>query len=115
MKITNCPSTLASGYETYSPIAIKHLFDGKKVSPFLPYASEGSKMEIIESVGRISLSGVQAKFSMNIGDDLKLHYTKKDESGKIYSQARSNVTSFVRQRILSRERKSYHANRFSSF
>jgi len=98
MKITNCPSTLSSGYETHSPIAIKHLFDGKKVSPFLPYASDGSKMEIIESVGRISLSGVQAKFSMNIGDDLKLHYTKKDESGKyILKPAPTSLHLFDRE------------------
>lgn len=32
--ITICPSTLAEGYDSYSPIAIKHLFDGRQVSPF---------------------------------------------------------------------------------
>ena len=29
-----CPSTLAEGYDTYSPIAIKRLFDGHRVSPY---------------------------------------------------------------------------------
>ena len=30
-----CPSTLADGFDTYSPAAQKALFDGKAVSPFL--------------------------------------------------------------------------------
>ena len=37
MKLTYCPSTLAEGYETYSPVALKNLFAGKKVSHILPY------------------------------------------------------------------------------
>ena len=39
MKLTYCPSTLAEGYETYSPVALKNLFAGKKVSHILPYDS----------------------------------------------------------------------------
>ena len=35
--IKYCPSTLAEGYNTYSPQAVKRLFDGKKVSPFLDF------------------------------------------------------------------------------
>ena len=33
VEIKYCPSTLAEGYNTYSPQAVKRLFDGKKVSP----------------------------------------------------------------------------------
>lgn len=29
-----CPSTLALGYKTYSPVALKRLFGGKKSSTF---------------------------------------------------------------------------------
>ena len=39
-EITKCPSTLALGYSAYSPIAIKRLFDGKKVSPYLGFEIE---------------------------------------------------------------------------
>ena len=37
VEIKFCPSTLAEGYNTYSPQAVKHLFDGKRVSPFLDF------------------------------------------------------------------------------
>lgn len=39
MKLTHCPSTLVEGYETYSPVALRNLFAGKKVSHILPYDS----------------------------------------------------------------------------
>ena len=34
--INVCPSTLAEGFDTYSPAARKLLFDGKDVSHILP-------------------------------------------------------------------------------
>ena len=37
IEIKNCPSTLAEGYDTYSPQAVKRLFAGKRVSPFLDF------------------------------------------------------------------------------
>jgi hypothetical protein len=37
VEIKCCPSTLAEGYDTYSPQAVKRLFDGKRVSPFLDF------------------------------------------------------------------------------
>ena len=37
IEIKYCPSTLAEGYDTYSPQAVKRLFDGKRVSPFLDF------------------------------------------------------------------------------
>ena len=36
--ITICPSTLSEGYDTYSPVASRRLFDGRTVSPYLDYA-----------------------------------------------------------------------------
>ena len=65
MKLTHCPSTLAEGYETYSPVALKNLFAGKKVSHILPYDSpeknEKDNEKFIENIEHISISGVQDK------------------------------------------------------
>ena len=65
MKLTYCPSTLAEGYETYSPVALKNLFAGKKVSHILPYDSPEKNDEdnekFIENIEHISISGVQDK------------------------------------------------------
>ena len=32
-KLNICPSTLEEGYDTYSPSAIRSLFDGRKILP----------------------------------------------------------------------------------
>lgn len=32
VEIKYCPSTLAEGYDSYSPQAVKRLFDGRKVT-----------------------------------------------------------------------------------
>ena len=65
-----CPSTLAEGFETYSPIARKALFDGQEVSHILPFDSPNNEDADMEDyarhVGRISLSGVQPKASLVI-------------------------------------------------
>lgn len=65
MKLTYCPSILAEGYETYSPVALKNLFAGKKVSHILPYDSpeknEEDNEKFIENIEHISISGVQDK------------------------------------------------------
>lgn len=65
MKLTHCPSTLAEGYETYSPVALRNLFAGKKVSHILPYDSpeknEEDNEKFIKNMEHISISGVQDK------------------------------------------------------
>ena len=65
VEIKFCPSTLAEGYNTYSPQAVKRLFDGKKVSPFLDFNINELKQSnvIAQAMQRISVSGVQEKFS----------------------------------------------------
>ena len=62
--IHNCPSCLDEGFTTYSPKAVKRLFDGKKVSHILDFDIDmvRSKTLIIEAMHRISVSGVQEKF-----------------------------------------------------
>ena len=64
VEIKFCPSTLAEGYNTYSPQAVKRLFDGKKVSPFLDFNINELKQSdvIVRAMQRISVSGVQEKF-----------------------------------------------------
>ncbi|GAB6012510.1 type II toxin-antitoxin system HipA family toxin [Viscerimonas tarda] len=64
MKIQNCPGTLAAGYETYSPAALKNMFNNRKVSHLLDFSNEeGRQKAISENIGKISISGVQEKLS----------------------------------------------------
>ncbi len=64
MNIHNCPSSLAEGYETYSPKSIKTLFGGLKVSHILDFnIDEFRNMgDVAAAMRRISVSGVQEKF-----------------------------------------------------
>jgi len=83
-EITNCPSTLARGYDTYSPAALKNLFDNRKISHILPYEpieknEEDAKL-FMDNKKRISISGVQSKYSM-IVEDGKLKLTPEGEQG----------------------------------
>ena len=84
-EIVNCPSTLASGYNTYCMSALKRLFDKQKVSHLLPYESieqnDGDAKLFMENKKRISISGVQSKYSMIIkGEELNL--TSGGEQGR---------------------------------
>ena len=64
LDIKNCPGTLAPGYRTYSPTALRRMFGGRKVDCWLDFTSDGgSRDRIDENIGRISISGVQEKLS----------------------------------------------------
>ena len=64
LKLTNCPGTLAVGYDTYSQTALRRVFDGKKVSHLLDFSNEGDPLDgIDEHIATISISGVQEKLS----------------------------------------------------
>lgn len=82
MNITHCPSTLHQGYSTYSPIALRTLFAGKKVSPILPYDSPDKNEAVnelfIENCEHISISGVQDK-EVCIIEKGKIRLTQKEE------------------------------------
>lgn len=84
-KQDRCPSTLAEGFETYSPTALKTLFGGRKVSHVFEGASPEDESEAaaegLKNIGRISLSGAQPKFSVIVGEDNKLRYTHAEERG----------------------------------
>lgn len=79
-----CPGTLASGFDTYSPIAAKSLFKGKKISHQLPYnepsINDNDTAKFIANRKRLSISGVQEKVSM-ILDGKHLRLTEEGEQG----------------------------------
>ena len=65
MKTTDvCPGTLASGFNTYSPLCLRKVFEGKKVSHIMDFSiNDDTSGEIVASVNKISISGVQEKIS----------------------------------------------------
>lgn len=85
IELNVCPSTLAEGFTTYSPTARKTLFDGRAVSHVFrgenPHKDSKEAWESFRNIGRISLSGVQSKFSAVIGDDGNIRYGKDGERG----------------------------------
>ena len=81
-----CPSLLVEckGEEGYSKKALKMLFDGQQISDKLPYSRFDDNETIdafIDNSKRISVSGVQIKYSV-IVDDGVLRMTKPDEQGR---------------------------------
>ena len=100
MKIlTICPSTLTDGYDTYSPAAAKVLFEGRQVSHVFPGLSpeddSNDSDEPVQNIGRISLSGAQPKFSVIIGEDNRLRYTREGEQGTYILKPRPDRKSVV--------------------
>ncbi|MBN9386157.1 MAG: HipA domain-containing protein [Chitinophagaceae bacterium] len=82
--INYCPGTLAPGYHTYSGTALKRVFHSRKVSHILPYDSPASDPAtdklFEENVRRMSISGVQEKFSVLLEKN-KLRLIKEGERG----------------------------------
>ncbi len=112
-----CPSTLAEGYNCYSPIALKNLFNGKAVSCELDYFpidsddNQAGQSEFMKNQERISLSGVQPKYSMVVRDK-KLVLTQEGEQGeyilkpklsdfrnRVYSSANENLTMQIARQV----------------
>lgn len=101
-KISVCPSTLADGFDTYSPAACRLLFDGKTVSHILPFDSPNNEQadteEYARHVGRISLSGVQPKASLMLNHDGQLVRPSEGERGQyILKPAPSSYTLLDRK------------------
>ena len=84
MEINRCPGTLAAGFATYSRTCIKRVFNGSKVNHILPYNSIHSNQNgndsFEDNATRISISGVQEKFSL-IQLKNKIRLTKEGEQG----------------------------------
>lgn len=81
-ELSICPATLAPGFTTYSPVAAKALFEGKQISPYLDFSFEDdeNKQEIVQNIGRVSVSGVQEKFS-GVLDGNCIRLARSDEQG----------------------------------
>jgi serine/threonine-protein kinase HipA len=83
-EINYCPGTLSAGYTTYSRTCLRNVFKGRKVSHLLPYTSPTSDSAtddlFLENRKRISISGVQEKFSV-ILDKNKLRLIEEGERG----------------------------------
>lgn len=75
-----CPSTLRPGFDTYSPQAIKELFDGQQVSPYIDidFEKESDQQQAMENMNNMSISGAQEKFSAII-DNGKICLTHDGE------------------------------------
>ncbi|PCI96958.1 MAG: phosphatidylinositol kinase [Flavobacteriales bacterium] len=82
--IQYCPGTLKKGCNSYSSTALKRVFNGKKVSHLLAYQSpatnEVTDEMFEENRKRMSISGVQEKFSILL-DKNKLRLIKEGEQG----------------------------------
>ncbi len=92
--IKNCPGTLKEGVSTYSKTALNRLFDGRKVSPTLPYESPATNAiteELFkENKKRLSISGVQEKFSVLLEKN-KLRLISEGEQGQYILKPIPNV------------------------
>ncbi len=80
-KINVCPGTLVVGYDTYSPSCLRKVFGCKKVSHIIDFMMyDNMSDELIASINRISISGVQEKLSAIIKKG-KITLTPEGQSG----------------------------------
>lgn len=82
--IKYCPGTLAEGYNTYSRKCLNKLFSGRKVNHVLDYNSPTGNDELRSiferNMHRVSISGVQEKFSLLLEKN-KLRLVNEGEKG----------------------------------
>ncbi len=104
-EITVCPSTLALGHSTYSPTAIKRLFDGKTTSCLLNFEIDeiSKSKDGTNAMNRISVSGVQEKFPAVL-DKGVIRLSDKDERSRyILKPAPWDNTLYTRKQIPANE------------
>jgi serine/threonine-protein kinase HipA len=84
MEIKNCPGLLLEGFLEYSPLFLRRMFNGRKVSHVLPYNApeidEEDQKKFMQNRKRISISGVQEKYSV-ILEKNNLRLTEEKEQG----------------------------------
>jgi serine/threonine-protein kinase HipA len=92
--IKYCPGTLKIGYDTYSRTCLRRMFNGRKVNHLLPYESPASNRAnddlFLENHKRISISGVQEKFSILIEKN-KLRLIEEGEQGSYILKPIPNI------------------------
>lgn len=67
-KIEVCPGNLTAGFDKYCPLCIKHLFDGKRVSPVLDFDYDAESTDMAPVINQLSVSGVQEKLSAIVSE-----------------------------------------------
>ena len=100
-----CPSTLRQGFSTYSPQAVKELFDGVVVSPNIDidFENERDQQQAMENMNNMSISGAQEKFFAII-DDGKIRLTHEGEQATyILKPAPFNLSLSTRKQIPANE------------
>lgn len=84
MEIKYCPGLLIKGFSEYSPLFLRRMFDGRKVSHILPYNApeidEEDQKKFMQNRKRISISGVQEKYSVLLEKN-NLRLTEEKEQG----------------------------------
>lgn len=82
-EINICPSLLTDGYSTYSPAALKQLFNGHQVGHILNFDSPASVandgQQALKNIGKLSLSGAQPKFGLVLDENYSLRYSEETE------------------------------------
>lgn len=93
MEIKNCPGLLLEGFSEYSPLFLRRMFDGRKVSHFLSYNAPEIDAEdqkkFMQNRKRISISGVQEKYSVLL-DKNNLRLTEDKEQGTYILKPKPN-------------------------
>lgn len=103
--IAVCPSTLRPGFDTYSPQAVKELFDGQQASPYIDidFEKESDQQLAMENMNNMSISGAQEKFSAII-ENGKLRLTHDGEQAThILKPAPFNLSLSTRKQIPANE------------
>ena len=98
--IKYCPGTLMKGYDTYSRTCLRRMFNERKVKHILPYESPAYNKATDELYNenrkRISISGVQEKFSISLHKN-KLRLINEGEQGLYILKPIPNVGNNIDQ------------------
>lgn len=102
--LTCCPSTLAPGFDTYCPAAIKRLFGGVRTSHVMAFNYDDDQYAaVVDNTTQISVSGAQEKLSA-IAEGGQVRLTEKGEQGQfIIKPAPDNRALRDRQQIPANE------------
>lgn len=105
IEIINCPSSLQTGYDRYSPDSLKLLFGGADVSPMLRFNIDESRKlkELMGAMHKISVSGVQEKFPAIIKDGEIKIAAKEERSTHIIKPYPWDITLKDRKQIPANE------------
>ena len=106
MKVIDvCPSTLKAGHSSYSPRAVKTLFDGAAVSPFMniDFEDEQDQQQAMQNMNNMSISGAQEKFSAVIDNGIIRLSHEGEQPTHILKPAPFNLSLTTRKQLPANE------------